>query len=144
MYVQFNIKGKNFIKARIHCEMYLSDCFMKHNLMHISLHLIWFHEIRMTYVKRKPPRTFISKKCHIPMFATSPCCGNWLTCFPWKGYFHRRLFFFYRIQVILSNKKFPNWCTLQNIQIFHRTSQSTRQLIDSYLLTRKKKRVIFS
>ena len=94
MYVQFNIKGKNFIKARIHCEIYLSDCFMKHNLMHISLHLIWFHEIRMTYVKRKPPRTFIGKKCHIPMFATSPCCGNWLTCFPWKGYFHRRLFFF--------------------------------------------------
>ena len=104
MYVQLNIKGKkiNFIKARIHCEIYLSDCFMKHNLMHISLHLIWFHEIRITYVKRKPPRTFISKKCHIPMFATSPCCGNWLTCFPWKGYFHRRLFF---LHIILTEIK---------------------------------------
>ena len=31
-----------FLKARIHCEIYLSDCFMKHNLTHISLHLIWF------------------------------------------------------------------------------------------------------
>ena len=45
------------LKARIHCEIYLSDYFMKHNLTYISLHLIWFHEIRIKYVKRKPPRT---------------------------------------------------------------------------------------
>ena len=84
-----------YLKARIHCEIYLSDC-KKHNLMHISLHLIWFHlfKIRIIYVKRKPPRTIIRKKCHIPMFATSPCCGHWLICFSWKVYFLRRLFFF--------------------------------------------------
>ena len=29
---------------------------MKHSLMYISLHLIWFHEIHIKYVKRKPPR----------------------------------------------------------------------------------------
>ena len=28
------------LKARIHCEIYLSDYFMKHNLTYISLHLI--------------------------------------------------------------------------------------------------------
>ena len=43
-------------KARIHCEIFLSDSFMKHSLMYISLHLIWFHEIHIKYVKRKPPR----------------------------------------------------------------------------------------
>ena len=26
-------------------------------------------------------------------FATSPCCGHWLTCFPRKVYSHRRLLF---------------------------------------------------
>ena len=55
------------LKARIHCEISLSDYFMKHSLMHILLHLIWFHEIRIKYVKRKPPRTIIRKK------AISPC-----------------------------------------------------------------------
>ena len=68
--------------------------FMKHNLTYISLHLIWFHKIRVKYVKREPPRTIIRKKYHIPMFATSPCCGHWLTCLLWKGYSHRKLFFF--------------------------------------------------
>ena len=34
---------------------------MKHSLMYISLHLIWFHEIHIKYVKRKPPRTMIGK-----------------------------------------------------------------------------------
>ena len=43
-------------KARIHCEIFLSDYFMKHSLMYISLHLIWFHEIHIKYLKRKPPR----------------------------------------------------------------------------------------
>ena len=27
-------------KARIHCEIFLSDYFMKHSLMHSSLHLV--------------------------------------------------------------------------------------------------------
>ena len=53
-------------------------------------------------------------------------------------------FVHYQIQVILINKQFENWCTLQDIQMFDRTSQSTRQFIDSYLLTIKKKSVIFS
>ena len=35
---------------------------MKHSLMYISLHLIWFHKIHIKYVKRKPPRTMIGKK----------------------------------------------------------------------------------
>ena len=51
--------GHNFgapLKARIHCEIFLSDSFMKHSLMYISLHLIWFHEIQIKYVKRKTPR----------------------------------------------------------------------------------------
>ena len=31
--------------------------FHKHNLMDISLHLIWFHEIRVNYVGKSPSRT---------------------------------------------------------------------------------------
>ena len=48
-------KFKN-IKARIRCEIFLSDYFMKLSLMYISLHLIWFHEIHVKHVKRKPKR----------------------------------------------------------------------------------------
>ena len=29
---------------------------MKHRLMYISLHLIWFYEIHIKFVKRKPPQ----------------------------------------------------------------------------------------
>ena len=96
----FPMNSSKYLKTRIHCEIYLSDS-IKHNLMHISLHLIWLQEIRIKYVKRKPPQTFIRKKCHIPIFATSPCCGH--SCFSWKGYFHRRLFFF--SQIILPEIK---------------------------------------
>ena len=46
----------HFLKARIHCEIFISDYFMKYSLMYILLHLIWFHEIDIKYVKRKPPR----------------------------------------------------------------------------------------
>ena len=53
---------KVILKARIHREIFLSDYFMKHSLMYISLHLIWFHEIHIKHVKRKPPRTMIGKK----------------------------------------------------------------------------------
>ena len=65
---------------------------------------------------------------------------------------HRRLFFFQyftwdktgfvhcRILVISSNKYIQNWYTLQDIQIFDRTFQSTKQIIiDSYSLTIKRK-----
>ena len=34
---------------------------MKRSLMYISLHLIWFHEIHIEYVKRKPPWTMKGK-----------------------------------------------------------------------------------
>ena len=49
------------LKARIHCKMFLSDYFMKHSLIRISSHLIWFHEIHIKYVKRKPLQTMIGK-----------------------------------------------------------------------------------
>ena len=52
------------LKARIHCEIFLSDYFMKHSLMHISLHIIGFHEIHAKDVKRNPSRTII-RKCSI-------------------------------------------------------------------------------
>ena len=39
---------------------------MKDNLTHISLHLIWFHEICRKYVKSKPPRTIIRKNAIFP------------------------------------------------------------------------------
>ena len=48
-------------KARIHYEIFLSDYFMRYSLMHISLHIIWFHEIHVKCVKRNPSRTIISK-----------------------------------------------------------------------------------
>ena len=50
-------RKKCLLKARIHCEIFLSDYFMKHNLMHISLHIIGFDEVYVKYVKRNPSRT---------------------------------------------------------------------------------------
>ena len=47
------------IKVRIHCEIFLSDYFMKQSFMHISLHIIGFHEIHLKYVKRNPSRTIV-------------------------------------------------------------------------------------
>ena len=49
------------LKVRIHCGIFLSQYFMKHSLMHVSLHIIGFHEIHVKYVKRNPSRTIISK-----------------------------------------------------------------------------------
>ena len=68
------------------------------------------------------------------------------TIFFFTDYFTRDKngFVHYRIQAFLSKKQFQNWCTLQNIQILDRTSQSTTHLIESYLLTIKKKNVVFS
>ena len=43
--------------------------------------------------QKKTSANYYKKKSHIPMLATSPCCGHWLICFSWKVYFHRRLFF---------------------------------------------------
>ena len=54
--VRWSKVGYQFVKARIQCEIFLSDYFMKHSLMYISLYLIWFHEIHIKYVKREPPR----------------------------------------------------------------------------------------
>ena len=50
-----------FSNVKIHCEILLSDYFMKHGLMYISLHLIQFNEIHIKYVKSKPPRAIIRK-----------------------------------------------------------------------------------
>ena len=49
------------VYKRIHCEIFLSDYFMKHSLMHISLRVIGFHEIHVKHVKRNPSWTIISK-----------------------------------------------------------------------------------
>ena len=51
----------SLLKVRIHSEIFLSDYFMKHSLMDISLHIIGFREIHVKYVKRNPSRTIISK-----------------------------------------------------------------------------------
>ena len=51
----------NGLKARIHCEIFLSDYFMKYSLMNISLHIIGFYEIHVKHVKSNPSRTIISK-----------------------------------------------------------------------------------
>ena len=53
-----------FKTAKIHCEIFLPDYFMKHSLMHISLHIIRFHKIYVKYVKRNHSRTII-RKCSI-------------------------------------------------------------------------------
>ena len=55
------------IKARIHCEIFLSDYFMKDSLMHISLHIIRYYEIYVKYVKMNPSRT-IGSKCWFNLF----------------------------------------------------------------------------
>ena len=55
-------QGAKFLKASIHCEIFISDYFMEHSLMYNSLHLIWFHETHIKYVKRKAPRNMIGKK----------------------------------------------------------------------------------
>ena len=40
--------------------------FMEHSLMYKSLHLIWFHETHIKYVKRKAPRNVIGTiKCSV-------------------------------------------------------------------------------
>ena len=43
---------RDVLKARIHCEICLSDYSMKHSLIRISSHLVWFHEIHIKYLKR--------------------------------------------------------------------------------------------
>ena len=50
---------KKGLKARIHCEIFFSDYFIKNRLTHISLHIIGFHEIHVKYVKANPSRTIM-------------------------------------------------------------------------------------
>ena len=57
--MQISVFREVFPKLRIHCEIFLSDYFMKHSLMHISLHIIGFHEIHVKYVKRSPTLTIM-------------------------------------------------------------------------------------
>ena len=109
------------IKAMIHCEIYLSGYLMKEfNAYFITFNLISWNSYKIC--KKETSTNHPKKICHIPMFSTSPCCGHWLTCFSWKGYSRRRLFFDYFIRD-------------KNRTILDRTSQSTKQLIESYLLT---------
>ena len=54
-------KIQNYLKARIHYEIFLSEYFMKNSLMRISLHLIWLHETHIKHVNRKSPRTIKRK-----------------------------------------------------------------------------------
>ena len=75
----------------MHCETFLSDYFMKHSLMYISLHLIWFHEIGIKHVKWKPPglRKKEFKRSLRP--ATLLKKRFWGRCFPVK--FLKHLFY---------------------------------------------------
>ena len=99
------------------------------------------------------------KKMAVPMFAVSPCCWNWSTCFPWKDYSHRRLFF---SQIILPEIKTGSFsiefrcsCAINKFKtstLCGRTfNYSTEHLkipgnytMYNYLLTTEKKSVIFS
>ena len=71
---------KSLFKARIHCETFFQTI-MKHRLMYISLHLIWFHEIHKKFVKRKPPQ--LRKK----EFKRSPRPGTLLIKRLWRRCF---------------------------------------------------------
>ena len=67
-----SIKETNILR-RGYTVKYIFQAISWNNLKtHISLHLIWFHEIRIKYVKRKPPRTITRKNaiplvCHVSM-----------------------------------------------------------------------------
>ena len=67
-------------KSRIQCEIFLSDYF--NSLMYISLHLIWFHEIRIKYVKRKPQRLRKKELKRSLRPATLLKKRLWRRCFP--------------------------------------------------------------
>ena len=136
------------ISFRLFHETQFNAYFITFNLISWNSYDICKRETSTNLHKQKMPYPYV---CHVSLL------WELVDLFSMKRLFSQETVFFtyyfnrdkngcvhYRIQVILSNKKFPNWCTLQNIQTFYRTSQSTRQLIDSYLLTRKKKSVIFS
>ena len=55
---------------------------MKHSLMYISLHLNWFHEIHIKYVKRKPPQLRKKEFKESLRPATLLKIRLWRRCFP--------------------------------------------------------------
>ena len=55
---------------------------MKHSLIYTSLHLIWFHEIHIKYVKRKPPRLRKKEFKRSLRPATLLKRRLWRRCFP--------------------------------------------------------------
>ena len=55
---------------------------MKQSLMYISLHLIWFHEIQIKYLKRKPPQLRKKEFKRSLRPATSLKKRLWRRCFP--------------------------------------------------------------
>ena len=78
-------------KTRIHCEIFLSDYFVKHSLMHISLHIIGFHIIGFHEYHAFFPRLFYQI---------------------WE----RKKIFLQWIQLFLYNKWIQNWYSLQDTQ----------------------------
>ena len=127
---------------RIHCEIYLSDYFMKHNLMHMSLYLIWFHKIRIKYVKKKSPRTIIRKN------TISPCLPRLHVVDIGWPVSHEKLLIFMGDYIRLFYQRQKRVRSLSNSGTWllnkFRTGTLCRMFIDSYLLTIKKKSVIFS
>ena len=59
-----------FLKGRIHCEIFLSDNFMKYSFRVISWNMKYFHGILLlkyptfiAYVQKQPPEVFCKKRC---------------------------------------------------------------------------------
>ena len=130
------------ISVRLSHETQFNAYFIAFNLISWNSFKICKKRISTKHHKKKMPYHDV---CHVSMlwtlfdlFLTGDCFFQYFTRDK-NGFVH------YRIQVISSNKYIQNWYTLQDIQIFDRTSQSTKQIIiDNYLLTIKKKSVIFS
>ena len=83
------------------------------NAYFITFKLISWNSYKIC--KKETSKNHHKKKCHIPMFATSPCCGHWLTVSHEKViltgdcFFHyftrdKNAFVYDRIQGILSIK----------------------------------------
>ena len=72
------------ISFRLFHETQFNAFFITFNLISWNSYNICKRETSTNHRKQKMP---------YPHFATSPWSGHWLTCFSWKSYFHRRLFF---------------------------------------------------
>ena len=125
---------------------------MKHDLTHILLHLIWFHDIRIKYVKMKPPRTIIRKN------AISRCLHVFMLWTLVDLFLMKRLFSQETVIILpeIKTGSFTiefrwSWSlnklrtgTLCRIFKYSTEYLKVANSLDSYLLTIKKKRVVFS